>query len=590
MARLDHIHLPTLVERTGVSLRQRDDDEWQGPHPQKHESKSGTCLLITKKRYWCSSCKERGDAADWLVDVGWAPDRASATAILVGMYGAANGMAQLQITTMRDVTPSRVEWLWGGRLPRAKLIVVAGDPGVAKSYLTLSMASILSVGGVWPDGNAAPLSNVLIVSAEDGLADTIRPRLDLLDADLGRIHHINTVLREGEKEVGLSLSDHLFQLEGAIVEYHADLVILDPILAFMGKKADTHKSSDVRAVLAPIGSMAERTGCAFLAVLHLNKRSTEGSSIYRLMASLDFAAAARAVFIVGRNPDDSDQRVFAAVKTNLSAMPSSLGFHFEQGLFTWDGVVDLDANAVLSTRVLEKDQEPTAVAEAEHFLMTLLSNERMEGAEIIKEAKGNGIKETTLRRAKNNIGVESEREGIKGKRGQGVWYWKLPPQFGAAAPLDLDGQPVRVGGDDHLNQIEHVNDNVSREDTNHTLYGDNPPNIEQQGAINGNTLADDLDGQPGGVGGDDHLNPTTEHRLTSDEIAPYQTQMTTIADEQSDESERASPPDLDGQLQTPRNDHLNPGGAVTPEGPKNFQYITGVDEAREAIIRLTEGC
>ena len=88
-------------------------------------------------------------------------------------------MAQLQITTMQDVTPSRVEWLWEGRLPRAKLIVVAGDPGVAKSYLTLSMASILSVGGVWPDGNAAPLSNVLIVSAEDGLADTIRPRLDL---------------------------------------------------------------------------------------------------------------------------------------------------------------------------------------------------------------------------------------------------------------------------------------------------------------------------------------------------------------------------------------------------------------------------
>jgi len=233
---------------------------------------------------------------------------------LAGMYGAANGMAQLQITTMRDVTPSRVEWLWEKRVPRGKLTVLAGDPGVGKSYAVLSFAGTLSVGGVWPDGNAAPLSNVLIVSAEDGLADTIRPRLDLLKADLGRIHHINTVLREGEKEVGLSLSDHLFQIEEAIIEYRADLVILDPILAFMGKKADTHKSSDVRAVLAPIGSVAERTGCAFLAVLHLNKRSTEGSSIYRLMASLDFAAAARAVFIVGKNPDDPDQRVFAAVK------------------------------------------------------------------------------------------------------------------------------------------------------------------------------------------------------------------------------------------------------------------------------------
>ena len=199
MARWEHIHLPTLVERTGVSLRQRDDDKWEGPHPHKHESKSGICLLITKNRYWCSSCKEKGDAADWWVDVGWAPDRASATGILVGMYGAANGMAQLQITTMRDVTPSRVDWLWQERVARGKLTVLAGDPGVGKSFFTLSMASTLSVGGVWPDGNAAPLSNVLVVSAEDGLADTIRPRLDLSKADLGRIHHINTVLREGEK-------------------------------------------------------------------------------------------------------------------------------------------------------------------------------------------------------------------------------------------------------------------------------------------------------------------------------------------------------------------------------------------------------
>ena len=156
--------------------------------------------------------------------------------------------------------------------------------------------------------------------------------------------------------------------------------------------------------------------------------------------------------------------------------------------------------------------------------------------------------------------------------------------------MDLDGQPVRVGGDDHLNQNEHVNDNVAPEDDKLTLYGNNLPNVEQQGAITANNLADDLDGQPAKVGVDDHLNPTTEHRLTSVEIAPYQTRFTTIADERSDEAERASPPDLDGQRQTPRDDHLNPGRTVTPADSKNFRYITGVDEAREAIIRLTEGC
>jgi putative DNA primase/helicase len=202
-----------------------------------------------------------------------------------------------------------------------KLSIIAGDPGLGKSYLTLDVSARISLGGPWPDGGNAPQGNVLIISAEDGLEDTIRPRLDLLDADLSRIHAVSTTLRQGNQEVPFSLIDHLVQLEQAIIQHNAVLLVLDPVLAFTGKRTDTYKSSEVRAVLAPLATMADRTGCAVLAVLHLNKRSGELNSIYRLTASLDFAAAARSVLVVGKHPDDSNCRVLAPVKMNCRQCP-----------------------------------------------------------------------------------------------------------------------------------------------------------------------------------------------------------------------------------------------------------------------------
>ena len=203
---------------------------------------------------------------------------------------------QLQIFSMRDVVKKVVKALWIGRLFQGKLAIIAGDPGLGKSGATLDVTARVSRGWPWPDGGLAPQGNVLIISAEDGMEDTIRPRLEDLGADLSHIYGIRITLRQGDQVVAFSLAEHLIQVEEAVVCHQAVLLILHPILAFFGQKADTHKSSDVRAVLAPLAAMADRTGCAILAILHLNKRSSESNGIYRITASLDFTAAATSSF------------------------------------------------------------------------------------------------------------------------------------------------------------------------------------------------------------------------------------------------------------------------------------------------------
>ena len=181
------------------------------------------------------------------------------------------------------------------------------------------------------------------------------------------------------------------------------------------------KGSDVRAILAPLAAMAERTGCAVLAILHLNKRSGEYNGIYRLTASLDFTAAARSVLVVGKHPDDSNRRVLAPVKSNLSAPAASLGFHFtEDGYFTWDGVVDLDANAILASPDLE---DRTIRDEAKDYLADILAAGPLPSKDVLEDGKQCGFNETTLRRAAKDIGVKSERVGGIGKKGS--WEWRL---------------------------------------------------------------------------------------------------------------------------------------------------------------------
>ena len=350
---------------------------------------------------------------------------------MVRNKGERQGSVHLLVTTLDSVEPEPVQWLWPDRIALRHFTVLAGDPGLGKSYLTLDIAARVSLGGKWPDGGDVPEGDVVIVTAEDALGDTVRPRLDRVGADVGRIHSIGIVVREGQKEVGLSLSDHLGEIEQVVTEKNAVLVVIDPILAFMGKRVDTHRMSQVRPVLARLGAMAGRTGCAIVVILHLNKNSDKPVPLYRLMDSIDFGAAARSVLLVAPNPHDSERRVLASVKTNLSAKPVSLGFYFTpDGVFVWDpNPIDLDAKDLLA--VTTTVSEPGAQQEAEDFLKAELSEAPMTATEVLFHAKGAGISERTLRRAKSKLRVGSEKLAD-------AWCWVMPDHPTDEPPRDLN--------------------------------------------------------------------------------------------------------------------------------------------------------
>ena len=216
---------------------------------------------------------------------------------------------------MADVQPESVTWVWPGRIPVGKLVIFDGDPGLGKSVLTLTIGAIVSRGGEWPDGTRCDEpGDVLIMSAEDGVADTIRPRLDAANADPDRVHVI---------EHGLTLAD-TDEIERHITETGARLLVVDVLMAYM--PGDAYKDQDVRKVLTRLSKVAERAGCTVLLLRHLNKRKGN-EPIYRGGGSIGIVGAARAGFVVTRDPDLPEEvRILASVKNNLASSPKSLAY------------------------------------------------------------------------------------------------------------------------------------------------------------------------------------------------------------------------------------------------------------------------
>ena len=199
---------------------------------------------------------------------------------------------QLKLLTMSDIQAEKVRWLWQPYLPRGKITMIQGDPGDGKTTFVLALTALLTRGLPMPGGEAAaPPMNVIYQTAEDGLADTIRPRLDALGAECSRV----LVIDEGERE--LTLDDH--RLAQAIRQTGAGLAVLDPIQAYLGNNVDMHRANEVRPIFKRLGQLAEQTGCAIVLVGHMNKMQG-AKSAYRGLGSIDFRAAARSVLLVGR--------------------------------------------------------------------------------------------------------------------------------------------------------------------------------------------------------------------------------------------------------------------------------------------------
>jgi len=331
------------------------------------------------------------------------------------------------VVRLADVEAEGIRWLWPGRVPLAKLTVVDGDPGLGKSTLLLDLAARVSTGSPLPDGSPLEAAGgVLLLSAEDGLADTIRPRLEVHGADLSRIYALESVPDDqGGRPPAIPVDLPLVEQEAA--ERDVVLIVIDPLLAFLAGNVDSHRDQDVRRALHALTVVAERTGAAIVVVRHLNKASGP-RAIYRGGGSIGIIGAARSGLLVAEDPQDPDRRVLASIKSNLAKRPDALAFRLvadqsrDVARVSWEGVLDIDADTLLGPRLGDGKRRP-AHAEAEDFLRDTLADGPRQARDVEADAESVGIARKTLERARKQIGVKPHKEGF-GSAGR--WFWSLP--------------------------------------------------------------------------------------------------------------------------------------------------------------------
>lgn len=326
-----------------------------------------------------------------------------------------------------DVALEPLEWLWPNRVPLGKVTLLAGDPGLGKSFLTCDMAARVSKGAAWPDNELPqPVGSVIIFNCEDGLADTIRPRLEKADADLTKIVaiegvHVFDPKTENVRQRGFSLAVDLPRLAEELAKLaDSRLVVIDPVSAYLGD-ADSHKNADVRALLAPLAELAERHRVAVVLVNHLSK-STGAKAIYRSMGSIGFAAAARAVWHVAKAPDNETRRLMLPAKMNLASNPTGLAYCIDDGAVRWEAdPVHMTADELLAneTKAAAGFRE-SRKSEAAEWLGERLSDGPVPSKDVFREGKEAGFGEKTLRAAFESIGGKPSKSAM-----DGPWYWSL---------------------------------------------------------------------------------------------------------------------------------------------------------------------
>jgi putative DNA primase/helicase len=324
-------------------------------------------------------------------------------------------VALLELVTQcfADIEAEPVHWLWFERIALGKLSLICGEPGLGKTFVSCDMAARVSRGLDFPDGSPCEVGEVALLTAEDGAGDTLRPRLDAAGADVSKVHIIEGIRAPGGREVFLNLGEHIGLIEAWLVQRPtAKLLIIDPITAFLGR-TDSHENAAVRGVLGPVAKLAERRGISVTGITHLNKRETK--ALHRITGSIAFVAAARAAWLVATDPDDEggDRRLFLPVKNNLGRA-SGLAFAITDGRVAWE-----PGPVLTSADDIDGEGDASPREEAMGWLTDLLTAGPIAATKVWAKAKMERIAERTLKRAKKELGIVSERVGD-------AWAWRLP--------------------------------------------------------------------------------------------------------------------------------------------------------------------
>ncbi len=340
--------------------------------------------------------------------------------------------------TLSSVEAVNVSWLWPDRIPLGRITVVAGRPGCGKSILTLDMVAHVTRGANWPDGTPCPQGSVLLLAAEDDLADTVRPRLNAANADANRVvalQGVRTRERDGRTTTSCITLADLDAIDAALTQMpDCKLLIVDPIGSYLGGRTDSHRDNEVRAVLAPLAELAARRSVAVVVVCHTRKGGANTHADDAVMGSVGFVGLARAVHHIVADPEDGPKQRKLLLPGKCNLAPPQTGFAFRvEGRpphVLWEGPVGQTADEVLSA-VSRPGPEPACLRDAGEWLQSVLAHGARLAKEIQDEAvNGEGLSVATLRRAQKATRVVAYRP-----ENPGPWWWKLPDEQMRREPL-----------------------------------------------------------------------------------------------------------------------------------------------------------
>lgn len=309
----------------------------------------------------------------------------------------------VEVIKMSDIKEEEIEWLWYPYIPFGKITIIQGDPGEGKSTFILNVAAKLSKGETLDnDMLVSEPMNIIYQTLEDGLEDTVKPRLVNAGADCERIMVIN------ESDSSLSMVDE--RLRQIIISHNIRLLILDPLQAYLGNKVDMNKANEVREVTKKLSILAKETRCAIVIIGHMNKNQ-KNKAIYRGLGSIDIFAVARSVLLIGKLKEQEDTRVVVQIKNNLAKMGKSKYFKLQEDKFVWKGDIDITGEELINGF--------SKTTKAKKWLRKLAeTTNQIKSSDIYELAEEEGIAKRTLNSAKRELAINA----VKVKD---IWYWDL---------------------------------------------------------------------------------------------------------------------------------------------------------------------